>query len=111
MSAEAHAEHLEGICESHPIYRDERIIHPGTILRLANFALMQNATLGPWIHLGGTLQQLRPCHVGDSLTIRSQVVGNREKKGRRLVETTALVVANDTTPAALLQHSALYSLG
>ena len=56
--------------------------------------LVDNAILGPWIHVGSRMQLLNAAASGDELTARARVTGNYEKKGHRFVELDALVVAN-----------------
>ena len=49
--------------------------------------------MGPWIHVGSTLQHLTPGHVGDEISVRAQVAKNYENKGHKIVELDALVIA------------------
>ena len=65
-----HATYLDEIAETEPLYRAERLVHPGQILRLANFALLQNVALGPWIHVGSTIRFHSAARVGEELTLR-----------------------------------------
>ena len=109
VTPEIQAQYLKDVREADPIYADERIIHSGTLLRLANWALTHNVRLGPWIHVGSTIQQIQPGRVGDELTFRAKVTGNYEKKGHKLVDLDALVVANGTTPIAHVLHTAIYA--
>ena len=67
-----------------------------------NKVLVDNAILGPWIHVGSRMQLLAAAHSGDELTARAKVTGNYEKKGHRFVELDALVVANGTHAAGAL---------
>ena len=60
FSADQQAEYLKSICEADPIYAKEGIIHSGTVLRACNWALTHNAKMGPWIHVGSTIQHLTP---------------------------------------------------
>ena len=32
------------------------LVHPGTILHIGNWALRHNVVLGPWMHVGSTVQ-------------------------------------------------------
>ncbi|HKM64832.1 MAG TPA: hypothetical protein VJY39_20325 [Acidisphaera sp.] len=96
--------------EADASYAAEAIIHPGMVLRFCNRALMENVALGPWIHMGSTVRNFGIAHAGDVLSVRAQVVGNREQKGHRFVDLDALVVANDTTPVARVAHTAIYRL-
>ena len=91
-----------------PIYAREGLGHPGLLQRVMNKVLVDNAILGPWIHVGSRMQLLAAARSGDELTARAKVTGNYEKKGHRFVELDALVVANGRTPLAHCQHIAIY---
>jgi hypothetical protein len=73
-----------------------------------NKLLVDNAILGPWIHVGSRMQLLSVGNVGDEITARAKVIGNYEKKGHLFVELDALVVANGKTPLAHCHHIAIY---
>ena len=102
------AEYLRDIREQDPIYVRELIVHPGTLLRTLNWALMENAVLGPWIHVGSTVQYFGTAAVSDELTVRAKVVDNYERKGHRFVELDGVVVANGRTMIAHCRHLAIY---
>jgi acyl dehydratase len=108
FSAQDQADYLKSICEADPIYGKEGIIHAGTILRACNWALTHNAKMGPWIHVGSTIQQLALGHVGDEISVRAKVARNYENKGHKIVELDALVIANNKTPIARVAHAAIY---
>src|SRR3982074_3776225 len=91
-----------------PIDAREGLCHPGLLQRVMNKVLVDNAILGPWIHVGSRMQLLTAARSGDELTARPKVAGNYEKKGYRFVELDALVVANGRTPVAHWQHIAIY---
>ena len=107
-AGEAATEYLTDIREHHPIYLTEGLGHPGLIQRVMNKALVDNAMLGPWIHVGSRMQLLNAVRSGDELTARAKITANYEKKGHRFVELDALVVANGRTPLAHCQHVAIY---
>jgi acyl dehydratase len=107
-AGDAAREYLADIRETDPIYTRENLGHPGLLPRIMNKVLVDNAILGPWIHVGSRMQLLSAGKVGDELTARAKVVGNYEKKGHRFVELDALVVANGTTPLAHIWHIAIY---
>jgi acyl dehydratase len=107
-AGQAATEYLTDVRERDPIYAREGLGHPGMLQRVMNKVLVDNAILGPWIHVGSRMQLLSAGKVGDELTARAKVTGNYEKKGHRFVELDALVVANGTTPLAHCQHIAIY---
>ena len=102
------AGYLADLRETNPIYSDEGLVHPGMILRMANWALGQNVLLGPWIHVGSEIQNYSAARVGDDLSIRARVVSNHEHKGHLFVELDALVLANGRMPVAQVNHTAIY---
>lgn len=101
-------DYLEGISETEPLFANEAIVHPGMLLRTMNWALMENAVLGPWIHVGSSIQYLGVASVTDDLTVRAKVTDNYERKGHRFVELDGLIVANDSAPVARVHHIAIY---
>ena len=94
--------------ETAPIYADEKLMHPATLLRLCNWVLTENVFLGPWIHVGSKVHNFNPMPVGASLCGRGVVLRNYEHKGHRLVDLDVLVVIDGKVPAARILHSAIY---
>jgi acyl dehydratase len=107
-AGDAASEYLADVREHDPIYVREGLGHPGLLQRVMNRVLVDNAILGPWIHVGSRMQLLSAARSGDEITARAKVTGNYEKKGHRFVELDALVVANGKTPLAHCQHTAIY---
>jgi hypothetical protein len=107
-AGEAAREYLSDIREHNEIYAREGLGHPGLLQRVMNKVLVDNAILGPWIHVGSRMQLLSAAKTGDELSARARVTGNYEKKGHRFVELDALVVANGNTPLAHCRHIAIY---
>jgi hypothetical protein len=107
-AGDAAKQYLSDIRESDPIYARENLGHPGLLQRIMNKVLVDNAILGPWIHVGSRMQMLSAARTGDQLTARAKVIGNYEKKGHRFVELDALVLANGKTPLARCWHIAIY---
>lgn len=101
------AEYLDEVREADDVYRREGIVHPGVLQRIMNKVLVDNAILGPWIHVGSRMQLLATARTDDELIARARVTGNYEKKGHRFVELDALIVANGTTAVAHCQHVAI----
>ncbi|MBR0936880.1 hypothetical protein [Bradyrhizobium jicamae] len=106
-AGDAAKEYLVDIRETDPIYLREGLGHPGLLPRVMNFVLVDNAILGPWIHVGTRMQLLSASEIGDELTARARVTGNYDKKGHRFVELDALVLGNGTTPLAHCWHIAI----
>jgi acyl dehydratase len=106
--ADAASEYLADIRETETIYTSEGLGHPGLLPRVMNKVLVDNAIMGPWIHVGTRMQLLAAGRIGDELTARAKVIGNYDKKGHRFVELDALVVANGKTPLAHCHHIAIY---
>ena len=102
--------YLNGVRERDPLYRDQRIVHPGRILRLCNSILMDNVVLGPWIHVGSNVRNFALAHVGEALSVRGALAANYEKKGHGFVELDLLVLAGDERPIAHVMHTAIYRL-
>jgi hypothetical protein len=107
-AGDAATEYLADIREQDGIYAREDLGHPGLLPRVMNKVLVDNAILGPWIHVGTRMQLLAASKTGDELSARAKVSGNYEKKGHRFVELDALVVANGKTPLAHCRHIAIY---
>ena len=106
-AGEVATEYLTDVRESDPIYAREGLGHPGLLQRVMNKVLVDNAILGPWIHVGSRMQLLSAAKAGDTITARARVTGNYDKKGHRFVELDALVVANGKTPLAHCWHIAI----
>jgi acyl dehydratase len=107
-AGDAAKDYLADIRETDPIYAREGLGHPGLLQRVMNKVLVDNAILGPWIHVGSKMQLLSAAKAGDVITGRAKVTGNYDKKGHRFVELDALVVANGQTPLAHCHHIAIY---
>jgi acyl dehydratase len=107
-AGESALEYLRDVREADPIYARESLAHPGILQRMMNKVLVDNAILGPWIHVGSRMQLLAATATGDEISVRAKVTGNYEKKGHRFVELDALVIANGCTAVAHCQHTAIY---
>jgi len=107
-SGEAARQYLADIRETDPLFAREHLCHPGLLQRVMNKVLVDNAILGPWIHVGSRMQLLSAASTGDEITARAKVTGNYEKKGHRFVELDALLVAGGTRPLARCWHIAIY---
>ena len=101
-------EYLRTVRETEPFYARENLVHPGTILHIGNWVLRHNVVLGPWMHVGSTVQHFAAAHIGDELSARAVVTANYERKGHRFVELDVLVYIGKQTPTARIGHIAIY---
>jgi acyl dehydratase len=108
LTADGIAQYVADVREADPLYATEGLSHPGLLPRLFNWALMHNVVLGPWIHVGSTVDHFAAARSGDELTVRAKVTGNYERKGHRFVELDGLVAANGMKPIARIAHTAIY---
>jgi len=107
-TAEFSARYLADVGETHPLYAGEGLCHPGILLRLCNWALTQNVLLGPWIHAGSKVRNFAAARVGDELSVRAAVTANYERKGHRMVDLDALILADGRTLVARIAHTAIW---
>jgi hypothetical protein len=101
-------EYLRTVRETELLYARENLVHPGTILHIGNWVLRHNVILGPWMHVGSTVQHFAAAHTGDELSARAVVTANYERKGHRFVELDVLAYAGRETPIARIGHTAIY---
>jgi len=70
--------------------------------------LSRNVVFGPWIHTGSRIRHFAAARVGDTISARARVTRNYEHKGHLFVEADVLVLANEVTPIARVEHIAIY---
>ncbi|HEY1259331.1 MAG TPA: hypothetical protein VGF34_08775 [Stellaceae bacterium] len=108
MDGPAARQYLRDIGETLPLYDEEGLVHPGTILHIGNWALRHNVVLGPWMHVGSRIEHFAAARLGDELSANALVTANYEKKGHRFVDLDVLVYANGKTPVARIAHVAIW---
>ena len=108
MDARELTQYLDDVREDLTLYGEEQIVHPGWLLRLGNRALAMNVRLGPWIHVGSRLDNFAAARYGDTVEARAKVSKHYEHKGHRFVELDVLLVANEETALAQIDHTAIY---
>ncbi len=102
------AAYLRDVGETLPLYTDERIAHPGWLLRSANSVLVANARMGPWIHVSSAVRHHGLVHDGDEVSTRGRVVDDFERKGHKFVVLDVLILANHSRPVMRVEHTAIY---
>jgi hypothetical protein len=108
LSQEYLRQYLADVRETAPIYLAEGLLHPGTILRTANWALSHNFVMGPWIHTGSRVRHLGLAHLGDEISVRARIAANYEKRGHRFVDLDVLVLKGGGAPIAVIAHTAIW---
>ncbi len=106
--AELVAAYLRDVRETDGLYSREGLVHPGTVLRMCNLALLRNVLLGPWIHVGSAVQNFSVARVGETLIARPRVAENYERRGHLFVELDILVLSEGARPVAQVRHTAIY---
>jgi hypothetical protein len=108
VTAEYSARYLADVGETHALYARDELCHPGILLRLCNWALTQNVMLGPWIHAASSVKNFAAARYGDELTVRALVRANYERKGHRMIDLDALILADAHTLVARVEHTAIW---
>jgi acyl dehydratase len=109
--ADLAAGYLDEIGEALPLYHDQRVAHPGWLLRAANRVLSANVRLGPWIHVESVARHHGVVHDGDTVTTRATVTREWERKGHRFVELEVGLFAgtrDGERPVVRITHTAIY---
>ena len=100
--------YLHDVGETLRLYSQERVAHPGWLLRSANYVLTANVRLGPWIHVSSSVQHHGLVHDGEEVSTRAHVVDDFERKGHKFVVLDVLIVADLTRPVMRVEHTAIY---
>jgi acyl dehydratase len=100
--------YLAAIREDLPLYADQRVAHPGWLLRDANYVLSANVRLGPWIHVESHVRHHEVVHDGDDLQARAVVTREWAHKGHRFVELDVGLIVDADRVAARITHTAIY---
>lgn len=100
-------EYLSTIRETLPLYVEERVAHPGWLLRDANYVLAENVRLGPWMHVESEAQHFTAVRDGQRVETRSLVTKEWEHKGHRFVELDVALLAGGAV-AQRIRHVAIY---
>jgi acyl dehydratase len=105
--AERAAEYLHDIRERLPLFGEQRLAHPGWLLRFANYVLTANVRLGPWIHVESSVQFFGVVSDGDRVETRALVAGVAERSGHHFVDLDVLQLVGDRV-IARTAHTAIY---
>jgi hypothetical protein len=106
LAADA-ASYLDEIGETLPLFVEHGVAHPGWVLKQANWVLMDNVVLGPWIHVSSVVTNFAVIIDGDAVSTRARVTEEFERKGHRLVVLDVLLVVRDDV-VARIHHTVIY---
>ena len=99
----------EDVRDDLPLYRegDTPLLHPGLVLRQANFALRNRFLLPAWIHVGSRIAFRAALRAGRAYEVRAVPEEKWQRKGHEFVR---LYVAIRTGPevAAEIVHTAIF---
>ena len=84
--------------------------NPAFTLGLANWALVANVRLGPWIHAESRVQNRAPIPRSSALVVESGVADLFERRGHEFVELDVTVFLEPDTPVMSTRHRAIYKL-
>lgn len=100
---------LEKLDERLPVYYGSRAVaHPTTLLSMANYVLMRNFDLGPWIHTASDLINWSAAHDGERISARARVRDQFARKGHEFVVLDVLLVAGEDRIVQQVRHTAIY---
>lgn len=99
--------YLADVAETLPLYGELGVAHPGWLLRSANYVLVENVRLGPWIHVSSDTVHLGLVADGDRISVRGRVNQTYERKGHRFVELDVQWLAGDRA-VMRATHTAIY---
>jgi len=80
--------------------------HPAYYPSLANDILVKNVELGPWIHVGSSVQHFAVPNIDANVVVQGRVEEAYERKGHEIVVLDVLISANDA-PLASVRHTAI----
>jgi len=109
---------VDALCDPSPLYRgDNAACHPALVVAYANFLLMQNFDLGPWLHVASRVQYFALPREGEWVALRGRIVAAYAKRGHQFVEADLALfdtLQRDTTqsdatqrPLAQILHTAI----
>jgi len=103
------AQWCEDVRDDLPLYRGEAApLHPGFVLRQANFVLRRRFTLPAWIHTGSRIVFHDVLRVGPAYEVRAIPEEKWERKGHQFVRLYVAIRAGTQTMAEVL-HTAIFN--
>jgi hypothetical protein len=99
----------DDVCDDLPLYRDGNapFLHPGFVLRQANFVLRNRFLLPAWIHTGSRIVFHEALRAGTVYEVRAIPEEKWQRKGHELVRLYVAIRAGAQVAAEIL-HTAIY---
>jgi hypothetical protein len=99
---------VAALCDPSPIYRgDNAACHPALVVAYANYLLMQNFDLGPWLHVASRVQYFALPREGEPVALRGRIVAAYVKRGHEFVEADLALFDAAERPLAQILHTAI----
>lgn len=100
---------LAEVGETLDLYRIERIVHPGHLLRFADEVLSRNVNLPPWLHVGSSVRNYGLVHWDESITVRARVMATFLRKRNQFIQLAVLMAGVDGRPCIRVSpYTAIY---
>lgn len=99
---------LSDLSEDLDLYPQRGLVHPGYLMRIANWSLSMNVVLGPWIHIGSKVFNFAPCPIGEELRATSMVIRNYDMKGHKVVDTDVRIRAASVGLIQRILHTSIW---
>jgi hypothetical protein len=100
---------LDKASEKSALYRTERLLHPFALQQLTTWDwIYSHSADTPGIHVSGWTQHLGLVRSGDRLIGPGKITALYERNGHHYVDTEQVVIANGTTPVALVRRAVIY---
>ncbi|CAN5853572.1 hypothetical protein BH24ACT6_BH24ACT6_06600 [soil metagenome] len=109
FDADAATSYLDDVRDDGAPYREQRLAHPGWLLRRSNSVLAANIELGPWIHVASDVRFHAVVEDGDEIEVRAAVSGEFERGGHRFVTLDVALVAPDGGLVQRVTHTAIHT--
>jgi acyl dehydratase len=99
---------LSEVQESLSAFVEQRVVHPGHLLRLADSILSANVALPPWMHVSSRATFFTPVHWGDTVSARARVVSLFEKSRHQFVQLEILAFRGPEPVMRVNPYTAIY---
>ncbi len=93
------------VSEPHGVF--DEVAHPGWLLQGANDCLAFTVAMGPWMHVGSTIEHIAVVGIGATVEWRSEVTDRYHRNGHGFVENRVEVICEGAV-AQRIAHVSIY---